>query len=156
MTIFSLDKNVRIYETPIQYRDRPEGSESKLNTVGDGVKVLNTIFSMIRQYKPMPYFNALAAVFGAFGIGFLISVLVEFSQTHMVARFPTLIVSVLLILIALLLFVAGIVLDAHARKDRKDYLLWQNLFAQAPGAASAENGVVRGANARDVNTRDKR
>lgn len=149
MTIFSLDKNVRIYETPIQYRDRPEGSESKLNTVGDGVKVISTIFSMIRQYKPMPYFNALAVIFGAFGLGFLISVLVEFTQTHMVARFPTLIVSVLLILVALLLFVAGIILDAHARKDRKDYLLWQNMFAQAPAGARRQDGGAENVNVDD-------
>ena len=129
MTIHSLDKNVRLYEMPIQYRDRPAGSVSKLNTVGDGIKVMSTIFRLIREYKPLPFFTVIGGLIGLVGIGFLCSVIAEFWNTGLVARFPTLIVSVLLIMVGLLLIIAGVILDVLAKKDRKQYLIDKNLFA---------------------------
>ncbi|KAB8291917.1 glycosyltransferase family 2 protein [Bifidobacterium avesanii] len=129
MTIHSLDKNVRLYETPIQYRDRPAGSVSKLNTVGDGIRVMGTIFRLIREYKPLPFFTVLGGLIGLAGAGFLGSVVAEFWATGLVARFPTLIVSVLLIMVGLLLIVSGVILDVLAKKDRKQYLIDKNLFA---------------------------
>ena len=68
MTIHSLNNNLRLYEMPIQYRDRPEGSVSKLDTVGDGIKVMSTIFRMIREYKPLPFFGGLGLIIGIVGI----------------------------------------------------------------------------------------
>lgn len=132
MTIYALDKDVRIYETPIQYRDRPEGSESKLNTVGDGVKVLSTIFSMIRQYKPMPFFNVLGIIFAVVGVILLIPVFSTYTQTGLVPRFPTLFVAMILILLACLMFIAGVILDTQARQNRRDYVVNENRFAHCP------------------------
>ncbi len=71
---------------PIQYRDRPEGSVSKLDTVGDGIKVMSTIFRMIREYKPLPFFGGLGAILGIIGIVLCGSVTVDFWHTGMVAR----------------------------------------------------------------------
>ncbi|AKV55628.1 glycosyltransferase family 2 protein [Bifidobacterium actinocoloniiforme] len=129
MTIHSLDKNVRLYEMPIQYRDRPEGSVSKLDTVGDGLKVLSTIFRMIREYRPLPFFGGLGAVIDITGIALVISVLIDFWNTGAVARFPTLIGSVLLILVGLLSIVTGIILDVIAKNDRKSYITNSNIFS---------------------------
>ena len=129
MTIHSLDKNVRLYEMPIQYRDRPAGSVSKLDTMGDGIRVMSTIFRLIREYKPLPFFSIVGGIVGLVGIGFLISVMIDFWNTGLVLRFPTLIVSVLLIMVGLLLIVAGIILDVLAKKDRKQYLVDRNQFA---------------------------
>lgn len=128
MTIHSLDKNLRLYEMPVQYRDRPEGSVSKLDTVGDGIKVLATIFRMIREYKPLPFFGGLGTVTGLVGLGFLISVMIDFWHSGLVERFPTLICSVLLILAGLLCIATGIVLDVIAKNDRKSYIESSNLF----------------------------
>lgn len=129
MTIHSLDKNLRLCEIPIQYRDRPAGSISKLSTVGDGIKVLSTIFRMIREYKPLPFFGGTGSIIGLIGLGFLLSVIVEFWHTGAVAKFPTLIGSVLLILVGLLGIITGIILDVMAKKDRKDYISNSNLFS---------------------------
>lgn len=129
MTIHSLDRNLRLYELPVQYRDRPAGSVSKLDTVGDGIRVLSTIFRMIREYKPLPFFGGCGTIISAFGIGFLLSVMVEFWQTGMVARIPTLIGSVLLILMGLLSIITGIILDVLAKIDRKTYISNSNLFS---------------------------
>ena len=78
MTIHSLNNNLRLFEMPIQYRDRPEGSVSKLDTVGDGIKVMSTIFRMIREYKPLPFFGGLGAILGIIGIVLCGSVTVDF------------------------------------------------------------------------------
>ncbi|MBT1177884.1 glycosyltransferase [Bifidobacterium callimiconis] len=129
MTIHTLDKNVRWYEMPIQYRDRPEGSVSKLNTVGDGIKVMSTIFRLIREYKPLPFFTILGGIIGIIGLGFGISVCIDFWNSGVVLRFPTLIGSVLLVMVGLLLIIAGIILDVMAKKDRKQYLVDKNMFA---------------------------
>lgn len=129
MTIHSLNNNLKLYEMPIQYRDRPEGSFSKLDTVGDGIKVMSTIFRMIREYKPLPFFGITGLVVGIIGLVLTISVMIDFLNTGMVARFPTLIGAVLLIIVGLLLIVAGIVLDVMARNDRKQFIVDANHFA---------------------------
>lgn len=129
MTIHSLNNNLRIYEMPIQYRDRPEGSVSKLDTVGDGIKVLNTIFQMIREYKPLPFFGGLGVIVALIGLGFCLSVAVDFWHTGLVARFPTLIGAVMLIIAGLLLIIAGIILDVIAKNDRKTFITDTNKFA---------------------------
>lgn len=93
MTIHALDKNLMIESIPIQYRDRPEGSESKLNTYTDGAKVLMTIFNMYRHYKPMRFFGALSLIFFVCSILLFIPVFIEYIETGLVPRFPTLITS---------------------------------------------------------------
>ena len=129
MTIHSLNNNLRLFEMPIQYRDRPEGSVSKLDTVGDGIKVMSTIFRMIREYKPLPFFGGLGAILGIIGIVLCGSVTVDFWHTGMVARFPTLIGAVMLVIAGLLLFITGIILDVMAKNDRKAFIIDANQFA---------------------------
>lgn len=129
MTIHSLNNNLRLYEMPIQYRDRPEGSVSKLDTVGDGIKVMSTIFRMIREYKPLPFFGGFGLLLGIIGLILTISVGIDFMHTGIVARFPTLIGAVMLIIVGLLLIVTGIILDAIAKNDRKTFVIDANRFA---------------------------
>lgn len=129
MTIHSLNNNLRLYEMPVQYRDRPEGSVSKLNTVGDGIKVISTIFRLIREFKPLPFFGICGGIIGLVGLGFTFSVMVEFWQTHAVLHFPTLIGAVMLVIAGLLLIVAGIILDVIAKNNRKEFIIEKNKFA---------------------------
>ena len=110
MTIHALDKNFVLREIPVEYRDRPEGSVSKLNTVKDGAKVIATIFRLYAEYKPFIFFSALSAVLAALGIGFFIPILIEYFNTGMVARFPTLFVCVGSLIVASLLFTCGLIL----------------------------------------------
>ena len=128
MTIHSLNNNLRLYEMPIQYRDRPEGSVSKLDTVGDGIKVMSTIFRMIREYKPLPFFGGLGLIIGIIGLVLCGGVTMEFMKTGMVAHFPTLIGAVMLVIAGLLLIVTGIILDVMAKNDRKTFVVDANKF----------------------------
>lgn len=129
MTIHSLNNNLRLYEMPIQYRDRPEGSVSKLDTVGDGIKVMSTIFRMIREYKPLPLFGGLGLIIGIVGIVLCGTVTFEFAKTGVVTHFPTLIGAVMLVITGLLLIIAGIILDVIAKNDRKTFVIETNKIA---------------------------
>lgn len=121
MTIHALDRRFLLREVPITYRDRPEGSVSKLNTLKDGVSVLKTIVRLYREYRPMRFFGWLAAVLAIVGVALVVPVLAEYWQTGLVPRFPTLIVSVFLLLSALLSLFTGFILDVVVTKDRKRY-----------------------------------
>lgn len=123
MTIHALDKRFVLSEMPVAYRDRPEGSVSKLNTFGDGFKVLKTIFTLYKEYKPLRFFGWMALLLAIAAIGFFIPVLVDYFNTGLVPRFPTLIVSVFLGLAALQSFFTGLCLDVMVEKDRKAYEL---------------------------------
>ena len=127
MTIHALDKNFYLREIPVNYRDRPQGSVSKLNTVRDGLKVLRMIFLLFRDYRPMTFFGLLGAVFGIGGLGAFIPVLVEFFRTGLVPRFPTLIASVGLLVVAVLLWMVGLILAVINKKHRQLYELILNL-----------------------------
>ena len=123
MTIHALDKRFVLREVPVAYRDRPDGSESKLNTFGDGIKVLKTIFTLFKEYKPLRFFGWLALLLALVAIGLFIPVLADYLHTGLVPRFPTLIVSVFLGLAALQSFFTGLCLDVMVEKDRKSYEL---------------------------------
>lgn len=129
MTIHSLNNNLRLFEMPIQYRDRPEGSVSKLDTVGDGIKVMSTIFRMIREYKPLPFFGGLGLIIGIVGIVLCGTVTFEFAKTGVVTHFPTLIGAVMLVITGLLFIIAGIILDVMAKNDRKTFVIDTNKIA---------------------------
>lgn len=129
MTIHSLNNNLRLFEMPIQYRDRPEGSVSKLDTVGDGIRVMSTIFRMIREYKPLPFFGGLGLIIGIVGIVLCGTITFEFAKTGVVTHFPTLIGAVMLVIAGLLLIIAGIILDVMAKNDRKTFVLDTNKIA---------------------------
>lgn len=129
MTIHSLDNNLRIYEMPVQYRDRPEGSVSKLDTVGDGIKVLSTIFRLIREYKPLPFFGSCGLAISLVGLLLTLLVTAEYAQTGIVERFPTLIGAMMLIITGVVFISAGIVLDVIAKNGRKSFITSKNQFA---------------------------
>ena len=112
MTLHTLDKRMSIKEIPVQYRDRPQGSFSKLNTVSDGFRVLKTIFNMFRFYRPLAFFGAISALFAAVSAMMACPVFVAYFRSGLVPRFPTLIVSCFLMTAALVFFAVALVLDA--------------------------------------------
>lgn len=128
MTIHALDNNFLICSVPIQYKDRPHGSYSKLNTYRDGAKVLLTIFNLFRDYKPLIFFGTLALFLGVVSITLFLPVFSEFLKTGLVPRFPTLIVSVVMMLSAFLSLVCGLILDTHAKNYRKNFEVQMNII----------------------------
>lgn len=121
MSIHAIERNMQVENVVINYRDRPEGSESKLNTYSDGVKVLRTIVRLFRNYHPFGFFSMIALFLVLLSTGFMIPVLSEFFKTGMVPRMPTLIVSGFGILAALLLFIGGVILSEMQAKDKRDF-----------------------------------
>ena len=128
MTIHALDKNLSLKSVPVEYRDRPEDSVSKLNTYSDGMRVLRTIARLYKEYRPLSFFGLFAALFGAAGLILFIPVLAEFFRTGLVPRFPTLIVSGVMMTFALLLLVCGFILDTVAKKHRQLFEINLNLL----------------------------
>lgn len=121
MTIHAVDKNMQVDNVVIDYRDRPEGSESKLNTYADGIKVLMTIFRLYRNYRPMGFFNIIALLLILIAIIADIPVIITYFETGMVPRFPTLIVSGFVAMAALLSFFVGMILSAIKVKDLQEF-----------------------------------
>ncbi|WP_019228906.1 glycosyltransferase family 2 protein [Sedimentibacter sp. B4] len=126
MTIHALDKNFNIREVPVIYKDRPEGSNSKLNTFSDGYKVLKTIASLFRDYKPYVFFSLIAAGGILFATMLFIPILLEFLNTGIVPRFPTLIVAVTIYIISILMWICGIILEVIVNKHRQLYEIMLN------------------------------
>ena len=119
MTIHALDKNMQLKEIPIEYRDRPEGSVSKLNTFSDGFKVLKTIGRLFKEYKPTIFFGLIGLLFLIISLCFGIPVFVDYFKTGLVERFPTLIFSGFMLMISILSFVCGIILEVVVKKHRQ-------------------------------------
>ena len=119
MTIHALDKNFLLKEIPVEYRDRPEGSISKLNTYSDGFKVLKTIARLFKEYKPTLFFSVISLIFLIISLIFGIPVFVEYFETGLVPRIPTLIFAGFMLIIAILLFVCGIILEVLVKKHRQ-------------------------------------
>lgn len=129
MTIHSVDKNFKLVEIPVTYRDRPEGSESKLNTYSDGIKVLKTIAMLFKEYKPTLFFSLISIVLLIISLIFGVPVIVDYFKTGLVLRFPTLIVSCIIMVIAILLWIAGIILSVINKKHKQLYELYLNQLA---------------------------
>ncbi|MCQ2548422.1 MAG: glycosyltransferase family 2 protein [Lachnospiraceae bacterium] len=121
MTIHAVNNNMQVENVIVEYRDRPEGSESKLSTYSDGMKVLFTIMRLFREYKPYSFFGLLSFVLGILSVGFFIPVLVEYFETGLVLRFPTLIVCGFVAVAAIQSFFAGLILNNVAQRDRKNF-----------------------------------
>ena len=121
MSIHAIDKNMRVMNVIIEYRDRPEGSESKLNTYSDGLKVLKTIIGLYRTYKPMRFFAWLSLLLVILSTIFMIPVLVTYVSTGLVPNFPTLIVCGFVYLAAIISLFAGMVLSSIQQKYRQDF-----------------------------------
>ena len=126
MTIHAVDKNMNLKEIPVSYRDRPEGSVSKLNTYSDGLKVLKTIAMLCKEYRPGLFFNILAILFLIISLILGIPVVTEFFNTGLVPRFPTLIVSGISLLISILLCITGIILQVIVKKHRQLFEIYLN------------------------------
>ena len=119
MSIHAVDKNMLVENVIIDYRDRPDGSESKLNTYSDGAKVLKTIMGLYKNYKPMQFFGLLAAILMIIALAMFMPVFVVYLKTGLVPIFPTLIVSGFIAMAALQSFFAGLVLSTIVQKDRQ-------------------------------------
>lgn len=128
MTIHALDKNLLLKSVPVSYRDRPEGSFSKLNTYTDGIKVLMTIFILYKNYKPLKFFSTVGLVLAVFSLALFIPVFAEYLRTGLVPKMPTLVVSSIMMLAAFLSFVCGLILDTENQKDKQFFELQMNLI----------------------------
>ncbi|MDE6905898.1 MAG: glycosyltransferase family 2 protein [Lachnospiraceae bacterium] len=121
MSIHAADKNMQVENVVIEYRDRPEGSVSKLNTFSDGFRVLKTIARLYQTYKPMNFFGIIAAVLALLSIGFMIPILIQYGQTGLVPHFPTLIACGFVMLAAIQSFFSGLILTTLGQKNRQDF-----------------------------------
>ncbi len=121
MTIHALDKNMALVNVPVTYRDRPEGSVSKLNTFSDGIKVLGTIFRLFRDYRPLVFFGLIAALLVILALALIFPIIVEFTRTGVVRRFPTLFMAGFIGVSGLLSFSCGLILDSIASRSRRDF-----------------------------------
>lgn len=126
MTIHALDKNMLLKEIPVTYRDRPAGSVSKLNTYSDGMKVIFTIFRLFRDYKPLLFFSCISVVLLAVAAILFAPVFYEYLQTGLVPRYPTLIVSGFIVLLAMLLWSCGLILEVLVKKHRQMFEILRN------------------------------
>lgn len=126
MTIHALDKNFLLQEVSVTYRDRPEGSISKLNTYNDGIKVIMTIFKLFRDYKPLMFFSIISFILLLMATVLFIPVFIEYLNTGLVPRYPTLIVSGFIVILSMLLWTCGVILDVLVKKHRQLYELLLN------------------------------
>lgn len=128
MSIHALDKNFLITEIPIDYRDRPEGSTSKLNTFRDGIKVIKTIFNLFKDYNPFAFFSFFSIISLVFGLIVGIPVIKEFILTSFITKMPSAILAVGFVVVSFLLFSCGLILDTIAKTNKKSYELYLNEY----------------------------
>ena len=128
MSIHALDKNLAVESVAVGYRDRSADNPSKLNTYADGLRVLRTVARLYKEYRPLSFFGVFSAVFGVAGLGLFIPVLAEYFRTGLVPRFPTLIVSGVLMTLSILMLVCGLILDTVAKKHRQLFEINLNLL----------------------------
>ena len=121
MSIHAVEKNMRIENVVIEYRDRPEGSESKLDTYSDGAKVLGTIFRLFKNYRPMKFFAFMAGILFVISFILFMPILLEYIKTGLVPRFPTLIVCGFTALAGVLSLFAGLILSTLVEKERQEF-----------------------------------
>ena len=133
MTLHALDKNFLIKEIPVSYKDRPKDSFSKLNTYRDGYKVIRTIFTLFKEYRPFPFFGMLSLLLFLFALILFIPVLYEYLQTGLVPRFPTLIASGIIAISALQCFFSGVILSVIVKKHRQLFELELNRVSFSKG-----------------------
>lgn len=128
MSIHALDKNLSVQSIPVGYRDRPADSVSKLNTYTDGMRVLRTVARLYKEYRPLSFYGLFTLLFSLLGLGLFVPILVEYFATGLVPRFPTLIVSGVLLTLAMLMLVCGLILDTVAKKHRQLFEVNLNLL----------------------------
>lgn len=128
MTIHAVDKNLLIQSIPVQYRDRPAGSVSKLNTFSDGIKVIMTIFRLYKDYKPLYFFSIIALILAILSIAFFLPVFGEFVLTGVVPKLPTLVMAGFTMMAALISLGIGLVLDTEVKSSRKNLEIQMNII----------------------------
>jgi len=124
MTIHAVDKNMHVENVIITYRDRPEGSQSKLNTYSDGLKVLRMIARLYRAYRPFRFFGSISLLLAIVSLILFIPIGLEFVRTGLVPRFPTLITSGFIMIAAIQALFTGLQLQTQVYKDRQDFEMW--------------------------------
>lgn len=123
ISIHAVDRRWRIKDVPIIYRDRPEGSISKLNTIGDGMKVMIAIASLFKNYRPLKFFSLAALALAIIGLLLGVPVIVEFFKTGLVPRLPTAVLATAFMFLCGLSIATGLVLDNLAKTERKQWEL---------------------------------
>lgn len=123
MTLFALDKRFRIKEIPIIFRERPEGSESKINTFSDGIKVLKTIIKMFKDFKPRQFFWIISFLLVLIGLIVGIPVIVEFAETSYITKIPSAVLSTGIMIFAIIIAQCGVILDTVVKQNRENYEL---------------------------------
>ena len=121
MTIHSLDKNMNVENVVIEYRDRPDGSESKLNTYTDGMKVIKTIVTLYKDYRPFSFFTWVAVILALIGLGFLIPVLIDYIRTGLVPKMPSFVASVFFFICSIQSFFGGLILQTVIKRSKQDF-----------------------------------
>ena len=129
MTIHTLDKNMGVENIIIEYRDRPEGSSSKLNTYSDGFKVLKTIVTLYKNYRPLSFFSWISIVLTIIGIAFLIPVLIDYIQTGLVPKMPSFLASVFFFICGIQSFFGGLILQTMVKRSKQDFEIKLNEYA---------------------------
>lgn len=150
MSIHTVDKNMRIIEIPVAYRDRPHGSASKLNTYSDGVKVLRTIFRLYRNYRPLAFFGVVATLFGLAATAMFIPVFIDYMNSGAVPKFPTLIVSTGLAVASLLSWGIGVILEVEVKKHRQLYEVVTNYHEHLVRLSAAQTRTILTSDADEV------
>ena len=130
MSLHALDKKFIIKEIPIVYRDRPEGSESKLNTVSDGMKVIKTIIKMFKDFKPRQFFWIIAVLFIILGLVVGIPVVVEFFQTGYITKIPSAVLATGIMIFSIIIAQCGVILDTVVKQYREKYELELSRYVQ--------------------------
>ena len=128
MTIHTLDKNMNVENIIIEYRDRPEGSESKLSTYSDGFKVIKTIVMLYKNYRPFSFFLWITLILILLAIGFLIPVLIDYIQTGLVPRMPSFLASVFFFICSIQSFFGGLVLQTMVKRNKQDFEIKLNEY----------------------------
>lgn len=123
LSIHAVDHRWRIQDVPVEYRDRPAGSESKLNTVGDGIKVIAMIGTLFKDYRPLKFFSLIAIIFAIIGLALGIPIVAEYFQTGLVPRFPTAMLAASSMFLCGLSLATGLILDSVAKVERKQWEL---------------------------------
>lgn len=140
MTIHSLDKNMNLKNIIIEYRDRPEGSQSKLNTYSDGIKVIKTIVSLYKNYRPFSFFSLMAIFLIIISCFFLVPVLVDYFQTGLVPKLPSFIASVFFLIGAMQSFFGGLILQTIVKKGKQDFEIQLNHYHDSYQKLTKEDG----------------
>ena len=129
MTIHTLDKNMGVENIIIEYRDRPEVSTSKLNTYSDGFKVMKTIATLYKDYRPLSFFSWISVLLTIIGVLFLVPVLIEYVKTGLVPKMPSFMASIFFFICAIQSFFGGLILQTIAKRNKQDFEFKLNEYA---------------------------